>query len=258
MKNNLGILSGLIKQEIKSKYYQNLFGAIWAVVHPITLFSIYYFIFYKLLSIRLPLEEKSSFMPFLAIGLWPWLVFSDSVNIASSSIIDQKDLLSKIKIEPWILLISKGASALAIHLSGFLIIIAILYITNGLNVSLLSLTYSVLLVICIAIFSCGFWMLLGSLRVFFRDIGELIQPLLLVWFLLTPILYSKWIIPESYRDYFLYNPMAYYIDELRSALLEDRVVFTAEDGMMIIFLILFFLISIIVYRKSEPWFEDFL
>jgi lipopolysaccharide transport system permease protein len=56
-------------------------------------------------------------------------------------------------------------------------------------------------------FAVGLGMLLGTLNVFFRDVGQFVGIVLQFWFWLTPIVYPVTILPERIRSVIELNPM---------------------------------------------------
>ena len=57
------------------------------------------------------------------------------------------------------------------------------------------------------LFSLGLGLLLGTLNVFFRDVGQFVTVLLQFWFWLTPIVYTVDIVPARFQHWLLLNPL---------------------------------------------------
>ena len=66
---------------------------------------------------------------------------------------------------------------------------------------------SVPLLIVQALLALGLGLLLGTLHVFFRDVGQFVAVLLQFWFWLTPIVYPLHTIPDRFQPLLLMNPM---------------------------------------------------
>jgi len=71
----------------------------------------------------------------------------------------------------------------------------------------LNLLYIIPIIILFSAFTFSVGLLLGSLNVFFRDIGILWNTLNPALFYLSPIAYSLDIIPQQYLFYFKLNPL---------------------------------------------------
>ena len=58
----------------------------------------------------------------------------------------------------------------------------------------------------------GFGLILGTVNVFFRDVGQAVGVALQFWFWLTPIVYPISVLPEEIKDLVLtWNPMAPFV-----------------------------------------------
>jgi lipopolysaccharide transport system permease protein len=66
---------------------------------------------------------------------------------------------------------------------------------------------SVPLLIVQALLALGLGLLLGTLHVFFRDVGQFVAVLLQFWFWLTPIVYPLHTSPDRFQPLLLMNPM---------------------------------------------------
>ncbi len=258
MHPNLLLWKDHFLRSLKARFLQNSLGLFWAVLHPLLLFLIYYYVFYQILKVRLPVEEKSAFMPFLAMGLWPWLAFSESMTQASAALLDQKNLLQKVRLPFWIPIAAQGMSIFVVHFMGFILVSGIVLASGTISWTAPSWMAVTLLWILLAVFSLAVWHILAILRVFVRDIGEMLPPLIMLWFLLTPILYSVWIMPERARQWLQWNPMHYFVSRFRAAMLQGGF----EPGLWDVGMVLFTMCMVVfagyLYRKAGPWLEDFL
>ena len=57
------------------------------------------------------------------------------------------------------------------------------------------------------LFTIGLGVALGTLNVFFRDVGQITGVVLQFWFWLTPIVYTLQALPESARGFMRFNPL---------------------------------------------------
>jgi ABC-2 type transport system permease protein len=71
----------------------------------------------------------------------------------------------------------------------------------------------------LAAFALGVGLIIATLAVFFPDVSEMYQIILLAWMYLTPIIYPEDIIPQAYR-YWLFNlnPMYHLVKIFRMPL----------------------------------------
>jgi lipopolysaccharide transport system permease protein len=68
-------------------------------------------------------------------------------------------------------------------------------------------------------FAVGLGLFLGTLNVFFRDIGHLIGIILQFWFWLTPIIYPITILPDKIRNIININPLTQIVNSYQQIVL---------------------------------------
>jgi len=61
-------------------------------------------------------------------------------------------------------------------------------------------------------------LIVSALTVYFRDLSHILDIIVMLWFYLTPVVYSIDIIPEQFRGFIYLNPMTGIIECYRSIL----------------------------------------
>jgi ABC-2 type transport system permease protein len=75
--------------------------------------------------------------------------------------------------------------------------------------------------ILLAAFALGIGLILSTLAIYFPDVSEMYQIILVAWMYLTPIIYPEEILPEAYRFWITnLNPMYHLIQVFRLPLYE--------------------------------------
>jgi ABC-type polysaccharide/polyol phosphate export permease len=69
------------------------------------------------------------------------------------------------------------------------------------------------------IFTVGLGWTLASLTVFFRDVAQVANALLMVWFYTTPIVYPANLVPADFRFLLVANPMHHLLSIYRALIL---------------------------------------
>jgi ABC-type polysaccharide/polyol phosphate export permease len=68
----------------------------------------------------------------------------------------------------------------------------------------------------LAAFSLGVGLLFSAWAIYFPDVAEMFQIVLIAWMYLTPVIYPEEMIPEAYRYWFFHlNPMYYLVQVFR-------------------------------------------
>jgi len=110
----------------------------------------------------------------------------------------------------------------------------------------------VILLFSIFIFSTG--LILGSLNVFFRDVGILWNTINPALFYFSPIAYSYKIIPDKYRYLVKYNPLYHFLETVRNILYDGTAPSVHYTNNCLIITAVFLALAILIYRKTRNGF----
>ena len=145
-----------------------------------------------------------------------WNFFGEMTNQGTTSIVSRGDLIRKIRIPRWIIVLSSSFSAL-INLGLNLVVVAIFMVVNRVVVHD-TLPLIVLALLEAYLFALGITLFLSALFVKFRDVSYIWEVILQAVFYLTPILYplSK-ITDPTMQKLIMLNPMAQAIQGARYA-----------------------------------------
>lgn len=207
---NRAILSEMIRTDFKVRYQNSVLGYMWSLLKPLFLFAILYVVF----TYIIPLGKDVDHYPvYLLMGIVMWNFFVESTMIGASSIVARADLIRKIRIPRYLVVLSSSFSAL-INLGLSLIVVFIFALFNGI---VPSLSWFLIIPIIIELFvlAQGLSFLLAALYVKFRDITYIWEIVLQAGFYATPILYPLMTVSEHYQKYFFINPMAQIIQDAR-------------------------------------------
>lgn len=213
---NRAILSEMVKTDFKVRYQGSVLGYFWSLLKPLFLFSILYIVF----TYIIPLGKGVAHYPvYLLLGVVLWNFFVESTMVGASSIVAKGDLIRKISIPRYLVVISSSFSAL-INLCLSLIVVFIIAIINGINPSL-SWFLIIPVVVELFVLAQGLSFLFSALYVRFRDITYIWEIFLQAGFYATPIIYSITSIPVQYREWFFMNPMTQILQDARYAIIPD-------------------------------------
>ena len=177
------LLIMLARKDFFVRYRRAAFGVLWAVGLPFLQAAILAVVFSKIVQI----ETGFPYAVFVFSGFVPWALFSAAVGGASTSIVDNSSLASKIYFPRAILPV---ASVLT-NLYGYAVtVVALVIMTVAFGVSIgpkiLLLVPATLVLVMLTM---GFSLLLSALHVYFRDVRYLVTAALTVWFYVTPVVY---------------------------------------------------------------------
>ena len=255
MRQVIFLFSELLRRDLSTRYAGSFGGPLWALLNPLILCGLYTFVFVAVLRLPAPAGFGGSYAEFLLAGLLPWLGFQEAVSRSTSSVAEQGHLVKKLQFPVELLVVSSVAAALVLELVGVgILATAVLVLGRGElhpAVFVLALAFEVVLLL-------GPCLLLATLNVFFRDLAQLITPILTVVLYLTPILYPASLVPSFAAPLLAVNPIADLVALFRASLFGGPLPPAGRIlGWSVAFL-LFAAASHRLFRRSRPLFSDLL
>lgn len=246
------LLFFLAWRDILVRYKQTVIGITWAFIRPLLTMVIFTVIFGRLA--KLP-SNGIPYPVFAFAGLLPWQLFSSAFGEASTSIVGNAQLVSKVYFPRLIIPISATFSALVDFLVSAVMLIALMLwyrVPVSANVAwVLPLTALCMLIAT----GGGIWF--SSLFVRFRDVRHLIPFIVQLGLYVSPVGFTSGIIPARWRLLYSLNPMAGVIDGFRWALFGGANTLYGPALVISVLLALAMLIGGIVYfHATERVFAD--
>lgn len=204
--NYRGFVIGLVVREFQSRYLRSLLGSLWLILQPLVTIFVYTIIFSQVLSAKLPgVQDTWAYGIYLCAGILPWGYFTEIVTRTQTMFIERGDLMKKVYFPRSVLPFSLLLTATLNFAIIFSIFLLFLMLTNRWPGSVLIGVFPLL--ILQGAFALGLGVLLGSMNVFFRDIGQFVGVIMQFWFWLTPIVYPHTVVPEWLQPYLAWNPL---------------------------------------------------
>jgi ABC-2 type transport system permease protein len=258
-KKNRALLAELVRTDFKLRYQGSVLGYAWSLLRPLLLSAILYVVFVKFLRIG---GNVPHYPVYLLTGIVLWNFFSEMTTQSATSIVGRGDLIRKIKIPRWIIVISSSLSA-TINLLLNLLVVGVLAVINHVEPSL-TLLLLPLALLQMYIFSLGISFFLAAAYVKYRDINYIWEVVLQAGFYLTPILYPLSMIPNlTFQKLILLNPAAQTIQDARYAVVGDSVVTTWSifDGgpyayIPLAITLVVAVIGALYFRKESKYFAE--
>lgn len=194
-----------IRNELYARFARSKLGGLWMVINPLSQVAIYALILSNVLAAKLPgIENKYAYAIYLMAGLLCWTLFTEVLNQCLNLFVSQANVMKKMSFPRLTLpLIVVGSSFINNTLLFIAMVVVFLILGHPFGLAFLLFIPLALFTI---VFALSLGMILGTLNVFFRDIGHVVPVILQVWFWFTPIVYPETIIPEEYRHLLHLNP----------------------------------------------------
>ncbi|OGL34594.1 hypothetical protein A3F65_00660 [Candidatus Saccharibacteria bacterium RIFCSPHIGHO2_12_FULL_47_16b] len=258
-KQNRALLAELVRTDFKLRYQGSALGYAWSLLRPLLLFLILYLVFVKFIKIG---EGVPHFPVYLLLGIVVWNFFLEMTTRSLSSIVERGDLIRKISIPRWIIILSSSVSAL-INLFLNLLVVLFFLIINDVDL-LKTALWAPLLLLEVYVFAVGLSLLLSAAYVKYRDVNYIWEVVLQAGFYLTPILYPLALITnQTFQKLIMINPMAQSIQDLRYSVVthETRTIYQVFHGgwykfVPFVIVVLVFIAGVKYFRSQSKFFAE--
>ena len=262
----LVVFKELVKTNFKLRYQGSYLGVLWSVLQPLMLFAVMYVVFVKFLKFT---DGTPTFPISLLCGTCLWQFFTESTSMGMRSIVDRGDLLRKIHFPNYIIVAATTMGSmisLAINLG--VVILFGFFAHAHYTWRVITVIPSILQLYAI---SLGVALLLGSLYVYFRDIGHIWDVILQALFYATPIIYPLSMVQKNPEfswaaDFMMLMPTTQTIMDIRHNLLSPEYVptiWTVLDNKILCLIpyvlsVLVLWLGVHVFRKYSAKFAEVL
>jgi lipopolysaccharide transport system permease protein len=220
------LIQTLVMRDLKGRYRGSTLGLIWTLLNPLLYMAIYALVF----SVYMRMEIEH-YAVFLLSGLLPWIWFSSSLMMGTTSIIEGGSLIKKVFLPPQVL----PTVTVISNFMNFLLSLPLLFgmlllfgVTPGWALLAIPLIMAAQFALVL-----GLTLIVSATSVRYRDIPPILGHLLTFWFFLTPIIYPITQAPERFRSLLFLNPVTPFCLAYQDALLYNRLASWEVFGAMI-------------------------
>jgi len=253
------LLKELVRTDFKLRYQGSVLGYAWSLLKPLFMFAILYTVFTVVFKIG---KDIPNFPIYLLLGIVLWNFFTEMTQQSLGAIVGRGDLIRKIRIPRWLIIVSSSVGAL-INLGLNLLVVLVFVFISGMDLLATSILLP-LFVLEIYIFALGLSLLLSALFVKYRDISYIWDVFLQAGFYATPILYPISLITNvTAQKILLLNPMAQAIQGARNVFVTPETstindVWQSQWAFLIPLLIVFatLLIGVLYFKKEAKDFAE--
>jgi ABC-type polysaccharide/polyol phosphate export permease len=206
----------LVRRDLVARYKRSVLGIAWTMLNPLGMMLILTFVFSQLF------HSIQGYPVYILSGLIAWNFFSQATSAALSQNVWGGSLLHKIYLPRTAFTLSAIGTGLTNLVISIIPLLLIMLITGfPLKLSIVFLPVSMIILGC---FALGLGLLISTLALYFPDVVEMYQVILIAWMYLTPIIYPVDIIPLAIRPWFIHlNPMAYFVQIFRQPVYEGNL-----------------------------------
>jgi ABC-type polysaccharide/polyol phosphate export permease len=252
------LIGYLARADLKKKGADTLFGNLWWIIDPLLQMLVYVvlvdFIFHK---------SVPDYPLFIFCAILPWKWFTSSVYDAVTSVVGQERLIKQIHFPKIILPVASTTAAVANFAFGLIPLFALLILFFSSRLS-----WHVVFIPIIAgvqfVFTLAFCMLVASVNVFFRDIGNVVRHFMRLWFYLSPGLYALDALQTQMEHNQLVsflvniNPWTWIFESYRQVIYYGLFPYWYKLAAVLAFSLVFLAFSTLLFKRLEPAFAKVL
>jgi lipopolysaccharide transport system permease protein len=239
----------LALRDIKARYKQAAFGIGWAVLQPIAGVLMLTLVFRRIAGVP---SDGIPYPLFALLGYLLWSYFGSGLATASTSLVSNVSLVTKVYF-------ARLAAPVAALLPGFvplvvgLVLLALFMLFYGVAPGWEAFVFP----LCIAgavVTTLGVGLLLATVNVKYRDVGQVLGLLTQLWFLATPVAYPSSLVRE-WRWAYALNPMTGVLDSARWSLLGGPAP-GAELAVSVAVAFALLVVGLLYFQRAERQFAD--
>lgn len=210
------LLMNMSWREINGRYKGSLLGRGWTLLNPVIMLTVYTFVFSTVFKARWQDLEKLGPLGF-AINIFSGLIvfnlFAECINGAPGKILENSSFVKRVRF-PLEILSAVTLSSALFHAMSSLVALAAFDLAAIHHIPptfpLIPFTWIPLLLCCL-----GLGWLLSAGGVFFRDIAQLVGPLINMLMFLSAVFYPISALPVSWQPVLRMNLIAATIEQTR-------------------------------------------
>jgi homopolymeric O-antigen transport system permease protein len=207
------LLYFFVWRDIKVRYKQTAIGAAWAVLQPFLTMLVFSLFFGRLAHIP---SQGLPYPIFYYSALLPWMYFATALQNATSAIVDNQRVITKVYFPRLTLPLSTVLAGLVDFAISFLMFVAMMvYYRIPVRATALWLPVFLLLAVLTAL-GVGLW--LSALNAIYRDVKYVMVFLVQFWMFASPVAYPSSLVPAKWQWLYGLNPMAGVIEGFRWSL----------------------------------------
>jgi lipopolysaccharide transport system permease protein len=202
------LLMRVTVNDVRQRHAGSFLGLGWAAAAPLIVLGIYALIYLEIFKVRVADLTSGEYVLYVFCGLVPYLAAAEAIGLGVSSVITNKSVLNN-TVFPIDLAPAKSVmSAQAVMVVGITLILLGVVAEGDAHPTLALLP---LVWFMNALWLMGVNWVLSLLTVIFRDLQNLVNAILMVMLVASPIAYTPDMVPATLKPILALNPFAYFV-----------------------------------------------
>ncbi|CDX55643.1 ABC-2 type transporter [Mesorhizobium plurifarium] len=225
-KRDIQVLSNLIRRDLTSRFKGSFFGIGWSLLTPLLTLSVFTVMFGSVFGVKWAASANQDHsVGFFALALFCGLMFfnfyAEVLSKSPGAILNNATFVKKIVFPIEILpAVVTGSAMVQLGISLAVLLVFTLIITGSLSPCIL---LTPLTIVPFVLLVQGVAWVLAALGVYFRDINQMIGPILTTSMFLSPMFTPRTSMPEWLRPWVVLNPLTVPIENFRAVVLMNTL-----------------------------------
>ncbi|MBZ9990511.1 ABC transporter permease [Mesorhizobium sp. BH1-1-5] len=221
---NAALALSLIRREVAGRYRGSALGLLWSLLNPLFMLAVYTFFFGMVMKSRWATPDGQSvthstgeFAVILFCGLIVFQFFAEVISQSPGLIVANAGYVKKIVFPIQILPVVSAGAALFHAVVNLIVLLVFAYAAFGnipLTVILAPVVFTPLVFMVL-----GVAWLLSSIGVYFRDMSQIVAPLVTATMFLSPVFFQRTSLPTWLQPWLSLNPLAVPVESFRAVVL---------------------------------------
>ena len=245
------LLWSLTLKQLKIRYKQTFLGIAWALFTPLAMMLIFTFIFSRIAKIS---TADIPYLIFVYCGLLPWTFFSGSLSTATTVLVSNTNLITKVYFPREVFPLSIILSKFVDFCIASLILIGLMFFYR-VNLHFTILFVPLVLLTQIMLMT-GLSFLLSMGNLFYRDVKYIFDVVIVLWMFATSVIYPINVESAVLQRILMLNPMTPIIDAYRALILKGTLPNLSYLGVAAAISIAIFFVGLFYFHRNEHLFAE--
>lgn len=220
------LLVSLTWRDLQVRYTQSFLGLAWAVMLPLSMMAVFTFVFAPAMGDGVIKTIGMPYALYAYAGLVPWVYFSSSVTNAMNSLVNNRNLVTKVYFPREVLPLSSIAASGVDFLVALIVLAGLAFyfhVQGHFSPPLTGAVFFFPIIVATQIaWTAGLGLGLSALHLFYRDVRPVFTVVLQLWMFVSAV-----VVPVPSGDTLLgrvcaWNPLVGLITAYRECLLFGR------------------------------------
>lgn len=213
------VLFATLRDEVRRKYAGSAFGMAWLVLMPLMFLGFYSLVYLTVFKVKPVGMEPADYVLFIYVGLMPFLSFSESISSGAGALATNRAVLLNTVFPAELIPLRTVLAAQTTFLVGIVIAVFWAGIEGRLTVWT---TLLPLYVVAQIMFLTGLAWLFAPAYLVFRDLGQILNFVVLGLMVISPIAYRADSLSPQVRALVEFNPLYYFLVGYQSIIFDGK------------------------------------